>query len=100
MPTALTLLFTLSACREAASTLQSIAAIWRSRWQAASSPAGQSSGGTGGLPVLSQHTRAKETIIASVRAGWSRSLGSAPARLCTASRWLAATLLLVLRRRH
>ena len=101
MSGSLTLLFTLSACREAAGTLQAIVALGLLGPKAVSGPAGASefSSGTSGLLGLSQHRRASETTIASMRAGQSRSLGSAPP-LCTASRRVAVASLRSSRRRQ
>ena len=100
MATDLTLLFALSARCEAASTLQPIAALGLPGPKAVSGPQGASEpgGSADDLPVFLQHKRANETAIASMRAGQSRSLGSAPPLLCTATWRLAVASLRFSRR--
>ena len=114
---ALTLLSTLSACREAASTLQVIATLPLPGRKAANRPAGEAEANTIDPPALSLHKRAQETTSAqgciercalwgepnhsdgSMRPGWARSPGSASLRRSVASMQLALVLLLISRRR-
>ena len=113
----LTLLSTLSACREAASTLRVIAALLLPGQTAASHPLGEAKADTIDPPALSLRKLAQETMTAQeciergvflgepyrtddpTRPGWPRSPGSVSLRRSAAGMQLAQVLLLISRRR-